>query len=219
MKRSQETQYSRAIVKRLREYLFVRHAHNWKLLLQFGMVGGSGVFINLLVLIIVKKLGPGVDDVLLDLPLTDFNVRWYHLYSTVAFLVANLWNFQLNRRFTFRSAGHSGWFREYLPFLAVGMVAQVIGLLILTTLMHPGSVLSLPTAIFDDSSGFRTKLYWAQLITIAVTLPVSFVVNKLWTFSAVRSKPRVSVVIPDPPPSGRLGSDRTDHDDPAHPLT
>ena len=50
-----------------------------------------------------------------DLPLTDFNVRWYHVYSTIAFLVANLWNFQLNRWWTFRSAKHSGWLREYLP--------------------------------------------------------------------------------------------------------
>ncbi|MGI3781073.1 MAG: hypothetical protein ACRYG2_09870, partial [Janthinobacterium lividum] len=34
--------------------------------------------------------------------------------------------------------------------------------------------------------GLRTKFYWAQLIVIAVTVPVSFVLNKLWTFSAVR---------------------------------
>ena len=65
-------------------------------------------------------------------------------------------------------------------------------MVILTLLMHPQSPLTLPPAIFDDSTGFRTRLYWAQLITIAVVTPLSFVLNKLWTFSAVRGKHRVA---------------------------
>jgi putative flippase GtrA len=173
-------------VRRLREYIFVRHRHNWTLLFRFGLVGGSGVLVNLLVTILLKRGGPHFEDVMIDLPGTNFNVRWYHLYSMVAFLVANLWNFQLNRRYTFRSAEHSGWFREYGPFLAVGLAAQIVGLGILTMLMHPGSFLALPSNVFNNSTGLRTKLYWAQLIVIAVTVPVSFVLNKLWTFSAVR---------------------------------
>ena len=173
-------------MRRLRQFLFVRHAHNWILLFRFGLVGGSGVLVNLLVSILLKRSGPHFDDVFLDLPLTAFNVRWYHVYSMLAFLVANLWNFQLNRRFTFRSAKHSGWWREYAPFLAVGLAAQLVGLGILTLLMHPGSFLSLPSGIFDNSTGLRTKFYWAQLIVIAITVPISFVLNKVWTFSAVR---------------------------------
>ena len=39
---------------------------------------------------------------------------------------------QLNRLWTFRSAKHSGWFREYFPFLTVGILGQAIGLMILT---------------------------------------------------------------------------------------
>ena len=73
-----------------------------------------------------------------------------------------------------------------LGILAVGLMGQVAGLLILTLLMHPDSIFSLSPAFFDDSTGFRTRLYWAQLITIAVVTPISFVLNKLWTFSAVR---------------------------------
>ncbi|WP_375431187.1 GtrA family protein [uncultured Friedmanniella sp.] len=173
-------------MERLKHYLFVRHGHNWVLLFRFGLVGGSGVLVNLLVSILLKRSGPHFDDVFLNLPLTSFNVRWYHVYSMLAFLVANLWNFQLNRRFTFRSAKHSGWWREYAPFLAVGLAAQLVGLGILTLLMHPGSFLSLPSDVFDNSSGLRTKFYWAQLIVIAITVPISFVLNKVWTFSAVR---------------------------------
>ncbi|MCW2809895.1 MAG: hypothetical protein JWP61_353 [Friedmanniella sp.] len=173
-------------MKRLRHFILVRHRHNWKLLFRFGLVGGSGVLVNLLVTNLLKRSGPHFEDVFIDLPLTSFNVRWYHLYSMVAFMVANLWNFQLNRMWTFRSAAHTGWWREYGPFLAVGLVAQFIGLGILTMLMHPSSALALPSDVFDNSSGLRTKLYWAQLIVITITVPVSFVLNKLWTFSAVR---------------------------------
>jgi putative flippase GtrA len=114
------------------------------------------------------------------------------VYSTIAFLVANLWNFQLNRHWTFRSAKHAGWFREYFPFLAVGVLGQLVGLGILTLLMHPASLVSLSPTFFDDSTGFRTRFYWAQLITIALVTPISFVLNKLWTFSAVRGKNSVA---------------------------
>ena len=176
-------------MERLRHFLFVRHGHNWILLLRFGLVGGSGVLVNLLTIVLCNKIGPDEDGIFLGLPLTDFNVRWYHVFSTIAFVIANLWNFQLNRLYTFRSAKHAGWVREYFPFLAVGVLGQVVGLAILTLLMHPGSFLSLSPAFFDDSTGLRTRLYWAQLITIAVTTPLSFVLNKLWTFSSVRSRP------------------------------
>ena len=119
------------IIERLKHFIFVRHGRNWLLFFRFGLVGASGVVVNLLVAIICKKIGPDEDDIFLGLPLSDFNIRWYHVYSTIAFLVANLWNFQLNRQWTFRSAKHSGWFREYFPFLAVGVLGQLVGLGIL----------------------------------------------------------------------------------------
>ena len=182
-------------MKRLREFLFVRHGHNWILLFRFGLVGGSGVLVNLLTAVVVNKLGPADENgIALGLPFTDFNVRWYHVFSTIAFLVANLWNFQLNRLYTFRSAKHSGWLREYGPFLAVGVLGQVVGLGILTLLMHPGSIFSLSTTFFDNSTGFRTRFYWAQLIQIALVTPLSFVLNKIWTFSSVRSRPALPPV-------------------------
>jgi putative flippase GtrA len=174
-------------VRRLHTFLFVRHRHNWVLLGRFAVVGASGVLVNMLTLILLKKLGPDLRDAIVGIPGTEFNVRWYHVYSTIAFLVANLWNFQLNRSWTFRTSRRAPWWREYLPFLAVGMLGQVVGLVLLTLLMHPNSFMHLPESVFDNSTGFRTRLYWAQLIVIAVVTPVSFVLNKLWTFAAVRS--------------------------------
>lgn len=173
----------------LGHYLFVRHRHNWGLLTRFSVVGATGVVVNLLVFGLA--LGTGVDPHGIALPIvgTEFNVRWYHGFSTLAFLVANLWNFQLNRTWTFRSAGCASWLREYGPFLAVGLAAQALGLLVLTMLLHPHSPVSLPTWPLDGSTLARSRELWAQAMTIAIVTPVSFVGNKLWTFRAVRGVP------------------------------
>jgi len=167
--------------------LMTRHRRNVGLLVRFGVVGASGVLVNLLTLVVLRRYGPHFDDAVLALGSSEFNLRWYHVYSTIAFLVANLTNFQLNRTWTFKSNLAAPWWREYWPFLAVGLVGQVIGLALLTLLMHPDSVISLPRDVFDDSSGLRNRLYWSQLIVITVVTPLSFVLNKLWTFAAVRT--------------------------------
>lgn len=167
--------------------LSTRHRRNVGLLVRFGAVGASGVVVNLLTLVVLRRLGPHFDDAVVALGSTGFNLRWYHVYSTLAFLVANLTNFQLNRTWTFRSSGAAGWWREYGPFLVVGLAGQAVGLALLTLLMHPHSPISLPRDVFDDSTGLRNRLYWSQLVVIALVTPLSFVLNKVWTFAAVRS--------------------------------
>lgn len=167
--------------------LLTRHRRNLGLLGRFGLVGFSGVFVNLLTLVVLRRIGPYFDDAVIGLGGSDFSIRWYHVYSTAAFLVANVSNFQLNRSWTFQSSRAAGWWREYWPFLVVGLGGQVIGLAVLTLLMHPHSPISLPRDVFDDSSGLRNRLYWSQLVVIALVTPLSFVLNKLWTFAAVRT--------------------------------
>ncbi len=175
-------------MNRFRRFVFVRHRRNWAQLIRFGIVGGSGVIVNMAVLILLKRVGPDYHNPFFTVPLTSVHVRWYHVMVTVAFLVANFWNFLVNRRWTFGSHRHAAWHREYLPFLAVGVIAQVANLALVTALVTPGSPVHLPSTVLNDSSGLRTELYWAQMIAIAVVMPVSFVVNKLWTFSAVRHR-------------------------------
>lgn len=171
----------------------MRHRRNFGLLVRFGLVGASGVVVNMLTLIALRKLGPHFDDAVVGLGGTGFNVRWYHVFSTIAFLVANLSNFQLNRTWTFQSSRASRWWSEYWPFLVVGLGGLAVGLALLTLLMHPHSPVSLPTSVFDDSTGLRTRLYWSQLIVIVLVTPLSFVLNKLWTFAAVRTgRPEVA---------------------------
>lgn len=181
---------------------------------RFALVGGTGVVVNLLALVVVKRLGPDPELALFALRPTAFHVRWYHLYSTIAFLVANLWNFQLNRSWTFRAGTHRPWWREYWPFLAVGLLGQAIGLVLLTLLMHHGSPIALPTDPLNDTSGLRTRLYWAQLIVIVVVTPLSFVLNKVWTFAAVRTR-HLEAVPPHPVAERELEQLGVDESDPS----
>ncbi|NLT29220.1 MAG: hypothetical protein GXX86_02005 [Propionibacterium sp.] len=148
----------------------------------------------MLVAIICNKLGPLDTDPALPIVFTDFNVRWYHVYAMIAFVVANLWNFQLNRWWTFQSHKSASWVKEYFPFVAVGLMGQLVSFIVLTLLMHTGSPIHLPRSFFDGSTGFRTPFYWAQLISVLVAVPVTFLVNKVWTFKSVRGHRDADVV-------------------------
>ncbi len=184
-----------------RRGMIARHRHTIRQFVKFALVGAAGVVVNQVVLIAANKMGRGGLGVLPQdaaFPLVaGFNVRWYHVYIALAFLVANLFNFELNRRWTFRSSKHASWVSEYFPFLGTGLFALALGLVISTLLMHPNSPIGLPDSVFNDSSGLRNKLYWANLIQIAVVTPVNYVINKVWTFRAVRHRVP-SVPVPDP---------------------
>lgn len=177
--------------------LYKRHGHTLWQFMRFGIVGGSGVLVNMVVTVIMNRLNGGsvfAQNVLWSIPGTPFNVRFSHAVWIVAFLVANLWNFQLNRTWTFRSAKAAGWYKEFWPFLAVGSVAAAVGLLIKILLTNPSSPLYLPEPWFHEDAGLNSREYWGQLIAVVLTMPINFVVNKLWTFRAVR---RVKSGLPD----------------------
>jgi putative flippase GtrA len=59
--------------------LLRRHGRNALQFGRFAMVGGTGVVVNLLVLVLVKRLGPNPGAALLGLAPTACHVRWYHL--------------------------------------------------------------------------------------------------------------------------------------------
>lgn len=160
--------------------------------IKFGMVGGSGVVVNFVVFVAAKKLAALIWETarieqapLWTLPGTDYSLRWFSLYSIIAFVVANLWNYILNRNWTFKSEHHAGWWHEYWPFLTVGLVSQLIGMLIEIWLNH--AYYGLPTSVFDNSVWFLNKANAAHLLMILATVPIQYLVNKFWTFRAIRS--------------------------------
>ena len=105
-----------------------------------------------------------------------------------AFLVANLFNFVLNRHWTFRHGAKAPFWSEFWPFLTVGAVAAFAGIFIKVALTNPTSPAYLPAPWFHEDAGIQSREYWAQLLTIGITMPINFVVNKLWTFRAVRNR-------------------------------
>ncbi|MDK8626477.1 GtrA family protein [Corynebacterium appendicis] len=165
----------------------VRVINGLREFIRFGLVGGSGVLVNFVVFYLASKVllhgfALEADDIITQIGSTRWNVRWYHFLSSLAFLLANTWNYQLNRSWTFRGLEKRSWLRGFFPFLATGLVAFVVSLTCMTLLMNPTTPVGLPDHIFDGSSGLRTKSYWAQAISTLIAMPVNFIINKLWTF-------------------------------------
>ena len=178
--------------------LFDRYGKTLGQFIKFGFVGGSGVLVNMLVLVIMNKLNGGsqnAQNIIWSIPNTPYNVRFTAIGWIVPFLVANLWNFQLNRWWTFKSSKHAGWWREFWPFLAVGSVAAAVGLALKLLMTNPTSPLYLPEPYFNEARGLQSREYWSQLIAIMLTLPINFLVNKFWTFRAIRGR-RLTASVP-----------------------
>jgi putative flippase GtrA len=140
-----------------RVHLGTRQPDNWVQLFQFGVVGGSGYVINLIVFGLLTET-------------TDV----HHVLAAVgAFVVAVTNNFVLNRIWTFRQQGaredHAGF--QAARFFAVSLVGLAVNLIVLTLLVDVFEAPELP----------------AQAIAVAVATPVNFIGNKLWTFGRRRS--------------------------------
>jgi putative flippase GtrA len=92
---------------------------------KFGIVGASGLVVNLIVFTLLQKTTP-----------------WpFWLIFSIGFMVGGLSNYFLNRVWTFRSEGHAA--REGLQFLLVSFLALLLGNL-------TGWVLKGPLAIHHD---------------------------------------------------------------------
>jgi putative flippase GtrA len=116
---------------------------------RFGLVGGVGFVVNLLVYALcVHSLG-------MD----------YRVAAVVAWLVAVMNNFVLNRHWTFDATGERAHFQA-MRFLVVSAVAFGFSLLLLTLFVEVGG---LPKVL-------------AQALAVAGSTPLNFLGNKLWSF-------------------------------------
>jgi putative flippase GtrA len=127
----------------------MRRPANWLQLVRFGAVGAVGFVVNLGVYsLFVHPIG--VD---------------YRVASVVAWLVAVLNNFVLNRHWTFDARGGLARFQA-LRFLVVSLVAEGFSLLLLT--------------LFVQDAGIDKVA--AQALAVAASMPLNFLGNKLWSF-------------------------------------
>jgi putative flippase GtrA len=91
----------------------------------------------------------------------------YHVAAVVAWLVAVANNFVLNRHWTFDAREGRVHFQA-ARFVVVSLVAFGFSLLLLTLLVEAGGVAKVP----------------AQAIAVVCSMPLNFLGNKLWSFSA-----------------------------------
>jgi len=128
----------------------IRHADRsaWIQLLKFCIVGASGYVVNLVVYYALIH-GAGAH---------------YLVASVVAFLVAWLNNFVLNRQWTFPRVGTSP-VRQAAKYLIVSVIGLMVNLGILWALVHAG-----------------TDTLLAQAIAIAAVTPLTFVLTRSWAF-------------------------------------
>src|SRR5271167_4700669 len=105
----------------------LRRPANWLQLVRFGIVGGIGFAVNLAVYALCVH-GAGID---------------YRAASVVAWLIAVINNFVLNRRWTFDARDGRASFQA-MRFLVVSLVAEGFSLLLLTALVDGGSVAKVP---------------------------------------------------------------------------
>jgi dolichol-phosphate mannosyltransferase len=126
-----------------------RKQDNWLQLLRFGIVGGSGYVVNLVVFAVLA----GALDV-------------HHIAAAIgAFCVAVINNFWWNRHWTFDARdGHAGF--QAARFFTVSLIGLGVNLILLELFVSTVELPELP----------------AQALAVALTLPVNFIGNKLWTF-------------------------------------
>ncbi len=127
----------------------MRKPANWLQLVRFGIVGGVGFVINIAVYALCVH-GAGID---------------YHAAGVVAWLVAVLNNFILNRHWTF-DAGDGRAHFQAMRFFVVSLVALGASQLLLTLFVEAGGIAKVP----------------AQALAVAASMPLNFLGNKLWSF-------------------------------------
>jgi putative flippase GtrA len=93
----------------------------------------------------------------------------YLLASVPAWLVAVANNFVLNRRWTF-DAQHDRAQYQAVRFLLVSLAAEAVSLLLLRLFVHDGGLPKVPS----------------QALAVALSMPLNFLGNKLWSFRSPR---------------------------------
>jgi putative flippase GtrA len=127
-----------------------------KQFVKFAVVGAIGTAVNLAVLKITLLLWGQFNGS------TPFAVEAFA--SGLAFAVAVVNNYLLNRWWTFRSSGTMG--SEFVKFLVVSICGLALNELV----------------FWVFRAQLNLNVFVSQLLAIACVLPFNFIVNKLWSF-------------------------------------
>lgn len=148
----------RNMLKIFKKDISVQTLENLTQFVLFGIVGVSNTVISYLLNIMVLGL------------LSPFRLAWdYIAGNLVAFLLSVLWSFYWNNRIVFtQGEGQSRnlWKALLKAYAAYGFTGIVLN-----------NILS-----WMWISMFHISKYIAPLINLVISVPLNFVINKLWTF-------------------------------------
>ncbi len=148
----------RNMLKIFKKDISVQTLENLTQFVLFGIVGVSNTVISYLLNIMVLGL------------LSPFRLAWdYIAGNLVAFLLSVLWSFYWNNRIVFtQGEGQSRnlWKALLKAYAAYGFTGIVLN-----------NILS-----WVWISMFHISKYIAPLINLVISVPLNFVINKLWTF-------------------------------------
>ena len=148
----------RNMLKIFKKDISVQTLENLTQFVLFGIVGVSNTVISYLLNIMVLGL------------LSPFRLAWdYIAGNLVAFLLSVLWSFYWNNRIVFtQGVGQSRnlWKALLKAYAAYGFTGIVLN-----------NILS-----WIWISMFHISKYIAPLINLVISVPLNFVINKLWTF-------------------------------------
>lgn len=126
--------------------------------IRFGIVGFSNVavsyVINVIVLLLLNKYSLSYDFV---------------IGNVVAFILSVLWSFYWNNKFVFKNENNS--LKNILIKLLKTYVVYSFSCLILNNVL---------SFIWIDM--LKISKYIAPLINLVVTIPINFILNKIWAF-------------------------------------
>ncbi len=117
---------------------------------KFACVGLIGTFVNIIILY----------------SFTEYFGIYYIMSAFIAFVVAVTVNFILNKIWTFREEFNHDFFKKYIRFFSVSLIALSINIFFLY--------------IFTEF--FKVYYIISQVIAIGVSLIINFIGNKIWTF-------------------------------------
>ncbi len=120
--------------------------------MKFGLVGATGFLVNLVVFTVLQRI----------LPNHAQPGPFFAIY-TIGYLAGGVWNYYLNRVWTFRSTGHA--VKEGAQFLTVSVISLFVGLGV--------------SALVAPYLGHGHKTWFVGTVA---GIFVNFFVNKYWTF-------------------------------------
>ncbi len=148
----------RKLIKLFKKDLSDQVLHSLTQFLLFGIVGVSNTVISYLLNILVLAL------------LHPYHLAWdYVAGNMVAFLLSVLWSFYWNNRIVFtqkEGSERSLWKALLKAYAAYGFTGIILN-----------NILS-----WLWISVFHISKYVAPLINLVISVPLNFVINKLWTF-------------------------------------